>query len=87
MDIAAGYSLEEYFVKTDDGYILKLFRVPGSFKSHKTHGKRVVFLMHGLMCSSNEFLLLGPGNGIVYLLADAGNLYNNLRYLLTESEL
>lgn len=69
---ADGYPVEEHFVYTADGYILKVFRIPGSASSPAAQGKTVVFLQHGLLCSSADWLVLGPQKAIAYLLADAG---------------
>lgn len=41
-----GYPLESYFVETEDGYILKLYRIPG--KKFIVPNKKVVLLQHGL---------------------------------------
>lgn len=70
--IADGYPIEEYFVNTPDGYILKVYRIPGSPSSPPSAGKTVVFIQHGLLCSSADWLVLGVGKSIAYLLADAG---------------
>jgi pimeloyl-ACP methyl ester carboxylesterase len=43
-----GYQYEEHTVITDDGYILTLFRVPGSSSNPPAPNKPVVFLQHGL---------------------------------------
>lgn len=66
------YAVEEHTVKTDDGYILTLFRIPPkSAESGDVQTKRpVVFLMHGLLGSSDDWLLMGPGRSLAYLLAD-----------------
>ncbi|XP_053658286.1 lipase 3-like [Anopheles marshallii] len=63
-----GYDVEEHSLNTEDGYRLTLHRVqsPGS-----TNGT-VVLLMHGLLCSSADWLMIGPGNALAYLLADQG---------------
>lgn len=72
MIAAEGYPVEEHIVHTSDGYILKVFRIPGSPNSPPRTGKTVVFIQHGLLCSSVDWLILGKGKAIPYLLADAG---------------
>jgi len=67
-----GYPVEEYFVNTPDGYILKVFRIPGSPDSPAAVGKPVAFVQHGLLCSSADWVVLGKGKALAYLLADAG---------------
>ncbi|KAJ9595453.1 hypothetical protein L9F63_013364 [Diploptera punctata] len=64
-----GYPVETHTVTTDDGYILTLHRIPYSDKSNKTEVTRpVVFLQHGLLCSSVDWVIMGPA----YMLSDAG---------------
>lgn len=69
---ADGYPVEEYTVTTADGYILKVFRIPGSPVSPPAKGKTVVFLMHGLLSSSADWFTLGKDKAFPYLLANAG---------------
>lgn len=70
---AEGYPVEEYYVNTPDGYILKVLRIPGSTRSPPQPGKTVVFIQHGLLCSSADWLILGKEKAIPYLLVDAGS--------------
>lgn len=55
--------MEEHYVTTTDGYILKLFRIP-------CPGCPVVFFMHGLGSSSDFFVLNGCDNSLPYILAN-----------------
>ncbi|XP_053606911.1 lipase 3-like [Plodia interpunctella] len=67
------YPLEEHTVSTGDGYILRMHRIPHGRDSHSTPGGRsVVFLMHGLLSSSADYVLMGPGCGLAYILAEEG---------------
>lgn len=63
-----GYNIEEHTVETDDEYILSLHRIPA--QCNETN--KVVFLMHGLLDSSDSWLLQGPGYALAYILADEG---------------
>lgn len=64
------YNVEEHTVKTDDGYILTLFRIaPNVMTAEK---RPVVLLVHGLFGSADDWLLMGPGKSLAYILADAG---------------
>lgn len=63
-----GYPFEEHNVKTEDGYILSLHRIP--CKENCT--SEVIFLMHGLVDSSDTWLLQGPNKSLGYILADKG---------------
>jgi lysosomal acid lipase/cholesteryl ester hydrolase len=72
-EIASGYGYltEEHSVVTEDGYILKVFRVA---KGRHCYGKNrlpPVFLMHGLLQSSATWLSAGPYAGLAYLISDA----------------
>jgi hypothetical protein len=72
---AEGYVAETHHVETDDGYILALHRIPygRSESSADQRGDRpVVFLQHGLLCSSADWVMAGSVKGLGYILADAG---------------
>ncbi|CAG0923224.1 unnamed protein product [Notodromas monacha] len=71
----AGYPSEIHDVITEDGYILQMHRIPyglangsGPGQGHKTP----VYLQHGLLCSSADWVISGPGAGLAYILADHG---------------
>ncbi|XP_049877244.1 lipase 3-like [Pectinophora gossypiella] len=59
-----GYKFQRHQVVTEDGYVLTLFRIPSNGS--------VVFLMHGLIASSDDFVTAGPESGLAYLLAKEG---------------
>ncbi|CAH0695565.1 unnamed protein product [Spodoptera exigua] len=63
-----GYTAEQHFVTTEDGYILGLFRLPIQ-KSCKT-SKGVMMFMHGLYLSGDDCLIPGPGKAHCYVYSD-----------------
>ncbi|XP_075973243.1 lipase 3-like [Anticarsia gemmatalis] len=66
-----GYPQETHLVTTSDGYILEAHRIPHGRNS--SPGPRpAVLIMHGLLSSSADFIVLGPGSALAYILADAG---------------
>ncbi|VEN51142.1 unnamed protein product [Callosobruchus maculatus] len=65
-----GYPVESHYVTTEDGYILNMHRIPHGL-SGKSNGK-VAFLQHGVLESSADFLISGPGRALGYILADEG---------------
>lgn len=67
------YPVEEHTIKTDDGYLLTVFHIPAKQQQIRDVTKKpVVFMMHGLLGSSDDWLLMGPGKSLAYLLSDAG---------------
>ncbi|CAK1546068.1 unnamed protein product [Leptosia nina] len=58
------YPVETHIVVTEDGYLLKTFRIPSEGPP--------VLLVHGIGDSSDSWLVLGPTNSLAFLLADAG---------------
>ncbi|XP_047993750.1 lipase 3-like [Leguminivora glycinivorella] len=68
------YPLEVHHVRTTDGYILGMHRIPhGRGRNNGADLDRpVVFLMHGLLSSSADWVLMGPGSAFAYVLADQG---------------
>jgi hypothetical protein len=63
--IQHGYPAETHTVTTDDGYILTMHRIPYSRTSKSTETPRpVVFLQHGLLCSSVDWVIMGPGKAL-----------------------
>lgn len=59
-----GYKAHEYNLTTEDGYIVTLHRIPGE----KT---KPILLMHGLLDSSDTFILRGK-KSLAAVLSDAG---------------
>ncbi|XP_069668920.1 lipase 3-like [Periplaneta americana] len=72
MVIKYGYPAETHTVATEDGYILTIHRIPYSPNNTTRKHRPVVFLQHGLLCSSFDWIILGPGKALAYLLADEG---------------
>ncbi|KAG7201050.1 hypothetical protein KM043_017599 [Ampulex compressa] len=62
----AGYAAEAHVVKTLDGYLLTLHRIPGR------PGSSPVFLQHGLLSSSADWLVTGRDKALPYMLAEQG---------------
>lgn len=73
---AAGYPTEKHRVRTTDGYILQMHRIPtgrrSARRSDSSKGKRAVIVIHGLLGCSGDFVIMGPERSLGYLLADAG---------------
>jgi pimeloyl-ACP methyl ester carboxylesterase len=67
-----GYPAERHTVRTSDGYLLEMHRIPYSPHNTTAEGRQPVFLMHGLLDSSSTWVVMRPGNGLAYLLADLG---------------
>ncbi|XP_066247427.1 lipase 1-like isoform X2 [Euwallacea similis] len=67
------YIVETHQVQTEDGYILTMHRIPeGRNEVPKNTKKPAVFLMHGLLLSSIDWVIKGPEKAVGLILADAG---------------
>ncbi|RCN37564.1 hydrolase, alpha/beta domain protein, partial [Ancylostoma caninum] len=68
-----GYPAEIYTVTTEDGYILELHRIPyGKNDTKPTSPRPVVFMQHGLECSSSNWVTNLPDESAGFIFADAG---------------
>nr|CAD7439158.1 unnamed protein product [Timema bartmani] len=69
-----GYLAESHKVKTQDGYLLTVHRIPGiaSLDHNFDRPRPAVLLQHGLLCSSAEWVMLGINNALAYKLVDNG---------------
>ncbi|XP_077292438.1 lipase 3-like [Arctopsyche grandis] len=66
-----GFPVEVHEVKTDDEYILTMHRIPEG-KTNKGGVRPPVFLQHGVLMSSDDWIINGPEKALAYLLAEAG---------------
>ena len=69
-----GYPSESHTVTTDDCYILSMHRIPHGKHENLTSkvNKPVVYLQHGLLCSSADWVMGNADNSLGFILADAG---------------
>ena len=68
----AGYPAETHDAVTKDGYILRLHRIPQEAGGKYNTSRPTVFLMHGLLSSSADWVVTGPGKALAFLLSDHG---------------
>ncbi|XP_046378387.2 lysosomal acid lipase/cholesteryl ester hydrolase-like [Haliotis rufescens] len=70
-----GFPCENHYVTTEDGFILNMQRIPhGRGENHTgaVSAKPTVLLQHGLLGSSNNFVLNPANESLAFILADAG---------------
>lgn len=71
-----GYPVETHKVLTKDGYWLTAFRIPGgkgeSREEAKAKNKPVVFLQHGILDSSDTFIMNYEASAPAFMLANQG---------------
>ncbi|XP_046648322.1 gastric triacylglycerol lipase-like [Daphnia pulicaria] len=71
--INRGYPVASYSVTTSDGYILELHRIPGRKGQTSDLGTgKPVWLQHGLLCSSADWLITPSDQSLAFILADLG---------------
>lgn len=64
------YKSEDHTVYTEDGYILKIFRLIQAANCTGKIKGRPVILMHGYLISADAWVVSGPKAGLGYLIAD-----------------
>lgn len=67
-----GYPVETHFITTDDGYILKFFRVQKKNTTIRKLGLTPIYLQHGLLDSSDTWLLNDEDKAPGFILANKG---------------
>uniref|UniRef100_A0A8D8LME0 Lipase member K n=2 Tax=Cacopsylla melanoneura TaxID=428564 RepID=A0A8D8LME0_9HEMI len=69
-----GYPVEIHSVTTDDGYILEMHRIPGGKGINRKADpkKKPVFVLHGILATSADWVLAGPNISLAFFLADQG---------------
>ncbi|XP_011695500.1 PREDICTED: lipase 3-like, partial [Wasmannia auropunctata] len=67
-----GYSAEEHYVTTEDGYNLVIHRISESPLFKDQYRRNIVFLQHGFLATSDTWVLIGPDRDLAFLLADQG---------------
>lgn len=66
------FCCEEHKVKTEDGYVLTLFRVQSGPKIDNSNKKPQILLQHGLLDSADNFFVNGERKSIGFVLASLG---------------
>ncbi|XP_047998456.1 LOW QUALITY PROTEIN: lipase 3-like [Leguminivora glycinivorella] len=70
-----GYPAQSHIVVTDDGYLLTVHRIPHGRPANASNAQsphKTVLLHHGLLGSSADWVIAGPGKALAYILSDAG---------------
>ncbi|VDP13231.1 unnamed protein product [Soboliphyme baturini] len=69
------YPMEEHRVVTEDGYILKIYRIPHGHSRNVMYDftpKPVVFIQHGLLSSCADWISNLRNESLAFVFADAG---------------
>ncbi|CAJ0924039.1 unnamed protein product, partial [Mesorhabditis belari] len=67
-----GYPVEIHTVETTDGYLIDIHRIPAGKNQVQTPNKPVVFMQHGFMCDSSNWIVNLPDQSAGFIFADAG---------------
>ena len=70
--LSRGYPLEEHIIQTADGHLLKFFRIQSKILKFCIPFKKVVYLQHGLIDSSDTWIANYDEISLPFILADAG---------------
>ena len=76
-----GFNYQPYEVTTEDGYILKIFRIINPFISRAKLYRKPVLMWHGVLDNAETFIRTRPGgfhtNGIYTELIDNKTIAND----------
>ena len=64
-----GFKVEKHNVKTEDGYILTIFRIPGAKDCIDASGCPPVLFQHGILDSSDAWVCNGEDHSIPFIFA------------------
>ncbi|CEF64742.1 Lipase [Strongyloides ratti] len=67
-----GYEGQDIEVVTEDGYILHMHRIPQGKNFSKNQKRPVVFMQHGLLSASTDWITNLPNESAGFMFADAG---------------
>ena len=67
-----GYQVEEHFVTTSDGYILRLFRISHGLNDTYEQGRPAILFQHGIFESVDSFLIRGTDLSVGFYIANRG---------------
>ena len=67
-----GYPVEQHFITTEDGYILTFFRIQAKHQTQMKSGLPVVYLQHGLLDSSDTWIVNDEDKAPGFVLANKG---------------
>ncbi|KAF8399932.1 hypothetical protein HHK36_015803 [Tetracentron sinense] len=70
--IVHGYKCQEFEVKTEDGYVLSMQRIPEGRVGGGGKNKQPVLLQHGVLVDGMTWLLNSPDESLAFILADSG---------------
>ncbi|KAJ4973446.1 hypothetical protein NE237_006620 [Protea cynaroides] len=70
--IIHGYECQEFYVKTEDGYVLNIQRIPGRSSGGGMVNNQPVLLQHGVLVDGMTWLLNTPQQSLAFILADTG---------------
>ncbi|PSN29786.1 hypothetical protein C0J52_27185, partial [Blattella germanica] len=59
-----GYPAESHIIETEDGYLLTLHRIPHGKHTPQNKTLLPIFLQHGLLSSSADWLINGPNKSL-----------------------
>lgn len=60
----AGYAVETHAVTTEDGYVLEMHRIPRSMTGQQPTRNHPVFVHHGIIGSSADWIFGGPSKSL-----------------------
>ena len=67
-----GFAVEQHSVTTTDGYVLGIFRIPGDIGEEANTGKPVIIFQHGLLDSSDSWIMNTAENAPAFVASRAG---------------
>lgn len=70
--VVHGYKCQEYEVKTADGYILSIQRIPEGRAGGGAKNRQPVLLQHGVLVDGMTWVLNSPDESLAFILADSG---------------
>ena len=66
---AKGFKVEKHFVKTDDGYTLTIYRIPGGKECQDSSNNQPILFQHGIFDSSDGWVCNGEDHSLPFIFA------------------